>query len=424
MVDFACFRHYLHIAATVIIWLKKQAQKESFYIIRNLENKFLKMSLLEHYHTTRYYSEEICSLLQTEDYVPQPVAFVSPPKWHLAHTTWFFEQFILTKHLPDYKVFDEDFCFLFNSYYNNVGDRTFRAERGAITRPTVQQVYEYRRYVDMHMELALQLKDDEIHELAELGINHEQQHQELLLTDIKYILGCNPIFPVYNEDIEWENQENKVKTGFTQIPEGVYEIGFNGDGFSYDNEHGRHKVYLHNYEIANTLVTNAEYMEFMESNGYEDFNYWLDEGWAWVTENQVKAPLYWHRINGKWMHFTLSGLQDINPDAILTHINFYEATAFAEWKGMRLPTEFEWEIAAEKLNWGQRWEWTNSAYLPYPGFKKPEGAVGEYNGKFMINQMVLRGKSCATSPKHGRATYRNFFHPEERWQFNGIRLVK
>ena len=165
-------------------------------------------------------------------------------------------------------------------------------------------------------------------------------------------------------------------------------------------------------------------MEFMESNGYEDFNYWLDEGWAWVTENQVKAPLYWHRINGKWMHFTLSGLQDINPDAILTHINFYEAAAFAEWKGMRLPTEFEWEVAATKLNWGQRWEWTNSAYLSYPGFKKPEGAVGEYNGKFMINQMVLRGKSCATSPGHGRATYRNFFHPEERWQFNGIRLVK
>ncbi len=381
------------------------------------------MSLLERYHAVRHHTEKICSLLHTEDYVPQPAVFVSPPKWHLAHSTWFFEQFVLKQYLDDYKVYDEDFCFLFNSYYNNVGDRTFRADRGAITRPGVEEVYAYRKYVDMHMELVLQLKDDQVHALAELGLNHEQQHQELLLTDIKYILGCNPTFPIYNEDIEWENQQND-SNGFVTIPEGVYEIGFNGEGFSYDNEHGRHKVYLHEYKIANTLVTNAEYIEFMEAGGYSNFNYWLDEGWAWVTQNDIKAPLYWYKIDGKWQQFTMNGLQEVNPNAIVTHISFFEASAYAEWKDMRLPTEQEWETASNKIDWGKRWEWTNSAYLSYPGFKKPEGAVGEYNGKFMINQMVLRGASCATSHEHSRHTYRNFFHAEERWQFNGIRLVK
>lgn len=381
------------------------------------------MNLLDHYRHIRARTEEICGLLQTEDYVPQPAAFVSPPKWHLAHSTWFFEEFILTKHLDNYKVFDEDFCFLFNSYYNNVGERTFRANRGAITRPGVEQVYQYRQYVDMHMELVLQLKDHNLHDLILLGMNHEQQHQELLLTDIKYILGCNPTFPVYDENIDWEFRKNKAN-GFVTIEEGVYGIGFTGEGFSYDNELGTHKVYLHEFEIANALVTNAEYMEFMEAGGYDDFNYWLDEGWAWVTENGIKAPLYWHKIDGQWKNYTMSGLQDINPDAIVTHISFFEAAAYAEWRGMRLPTEFEWEAASGQLNWGERWEWTHSAYLPYPGFAKAEGAVGEYNGKFMINQMVLRGASCATGSGHSRPTYRNFFHPEERWQFNGIRLAK
>ncbi|AXG73893.1 ergothioneine biosynthesis protein EgtB [Flavobacterium arcticum] len=380
-------------------------------------------TLLEKYHAVRHHTEKICSLLHTEDYVPQPAAFVSPPKWHLAHSSWFFEQFILKQYLDDYKVYNEDFCFLFNSYYNNIGNRTFRADRGAITRPGVADVYAYRKYVDMHMELVLQLKDNEVHTLAELGLNHEQQHQELLLTDIKYILGCNPTFPVYNEDIEWENQKNE-NNGFITIPEGIYEIGFNGEGFSYDNEHGRHKVYLNEYEIANALVTNAEYMEFIEAGGYNDFNYWLDEGWAWVTQNDIKAPLYWHKIDGKWQHFTMNGLQKVNPNAIVTHISFFEASAYAEWKSMRLPTEQEWETASNKIDWGKRWEWTNSAYLPYPYYNKPDGAVGEYNGKFMINQMVLRGASCATSHEHSRHTYRNFFHAEERWQFNGIRLVK
>lgn len=381
------------------------------------------MSLSDKYQATRKRTEELCSLLQTEDYVPQPANFVSPPKWHLAHTTWFFEEFILKAHLPDYKEFDPAFGFLFNSYYNNVGQRVARADRGAITRPPVAQVYEYRRYVDMHMELLLQLKDNEIHNLAELGLNHEQQHQELLITDIKYILSRNPTFPIYSEDIEWE-RDTDGPVGFITIPEGIYEAGFNGEGFSFDIEHGRHKVYLHEFEISTALVTNAEYLEFMAAGGYENFNYWLDEGWAWVNENKINAPLYWHNTNGEWHHFTLSGLQKVDPEAVVTHISFYEAAAYAQWKKMRLPTEFEWEAASRQLNWGKRWEWTNSAFLPYPGFTAPEGAVGEYNGKFMISQMVLRGASCATPPGHSRPSYRNFFHPGERWQFTGIRLCK
>lgn len=381
------------------------------------------MTLSDRYNSVRKHTEHLCNPLKTEDFVPQPVNFVSPPKWHLAHTTWFFEQFILKEHLPDYAIFDEDFSFLFNSYYNFVGKRVFRADRGNITRPSVQEVFEYRAYVDMHMQILLQLKSEELKDLIELGLHHEQQHQELLLTDIKYILGNNPIFPTYDENIDWEKQKSE-ESGFVKIEEGIYEIGFEGDDFSFDNEHGKHKVYLHEFEISNSLVNNSDYLEFINDNGYKNFSYWLDEGWSWVTENKIEAPLYWHKIDGEWYSYTLSGLEKVLPDAILTHISFYEASAYAAWKKMRLPTEFEWEIASDKLEWGKRWEWTNSAYLPYPNFKKPEGAIGEYNGKFMVNQMVLRGSSCATSPNHSRKTYRNFFHADERWQFNGIRLAK
>lgn len=381
------------------------------------------MTLSEHYNSVRKHTEIICQPLKTEDFVPQPANFVSPPKWHLAHTTWFFEQFVLKEHLSDYKVFDDDFSFLFNSYYNFVGKRVFRADRGNITRPGVQEVFEYCAYVDRHMQILLQLKSEELKELLELGLNHEQQHQELLLTDIKYILGNNPIFPVYNEDLDWENETNS-EIGFVKIEEGIYEIGHNSEEFSFDNEHGHHKVYLHEFEISKALVTNAEYLDFINSDGYKNFKHWLDEGWSWVTENKIEAPLYWHKIEGEWFHYTMNGLQKVNPKAVVTHVSFYEASAFAEWKKMRLPTEFEWEIASDKFHWGKRWEWTNSAYLPYPNFKKPEGAIGEYNGKFMVNQMVLRGSSCATSPNHSRKTYRNFFHADERWQFNSIRLAK
>ncbi|WP_138476386.1 ergothioneine biosynthesis protein EgtB [Dyadobacter bucti] len=381
-------------------------------------------SIREAYHNVRKYSEQICEPLETEDYVPQPVPFVSPPKWHLAHSTWFFETFILKAFISDYKVFNEDFSFLFNSYYNNIGNRTLRTDRGNVTRPTIRNVYAYRQYVDQCMlDFIDNLTDETAISLIELGLHHEQQHQELLVTDIKYILGHNPLFPVYKEGRNLVGDQNQ-DFGFLTIPEGVYEIGFEGEGFCFDNELGRHKVYLNQFEISKSLVTNADYIAFMESGGYQDFNLWLDEGWSWVNENKMQAPMYWYNIEGEWHYFTLSGLQRVNPDAILSHVNFFEASAFAQWKNMRLPTELEWETASAQLNWGLRWEWTNSAYLPYPGFSKAAGAVGEYNGKFMVNQMVLRGASVATSPMHSRKTYRNFFHAHERWQYTGIRLVK
>ena len=381
-------------------------------------------SIRDEYILVRKRSEAICQPLETEDYVPQPVPFVSPPKWHLAHSTWFFETFILKAFAPDYQVFDPVYNYLFNSYYNNVGERTLRTDRGNVTRPTIKNVYAYRQHVDAKMdELLCDTPGDELFALLQLGLQHEQQHQELMITDIKYILGHNPLFPVYDKAQNLVNDLNQ-QPGYAVIQEGVYQVGYAGAGFCFDNELGRHKTYIQHFEISRALVTNAEYLEFMQAGGYQDFNLWLDEGWSWVNENEINAPMYWHRINGEWQYFTLAGLEKINPDAILCHISFYEAAAFAQWKGMRLPTEFEWEVASQQVSWGKRWEWTNSAYLPYPGFNKAAGAVGEYNGKFMINQMVLRGASVATSPNHSRSTYRNFFHTHERWQYTGIRLVK
>jgi ergothioneine biosynthesis protein EgtB len=381
-------------------------------------------SLKEQYLQVRTHSEKICEPLETEDYVPQPVPFVSPPKWHLAHSTWFFETFILQNHYPDYQVFSKDFSFLFNSYYNNVGDRVLRTDRGNITRPTIRTVYAYREYVDRHMqELLNNLTDEKALTLLTLGLNHEQQHQELMITDIKYILGHNPLFPVYSLDQNLVNSEN-TEYGFSKIDAGIYEVGYNGNGFCFDNELGRHKVYINPFEISNSLVTNAEFIEFMEAGGYGDFNLWLDEGWSWVNENNIDSPMYWHKIDNVWHCYTLAGLLKVEPDAQLSHISFFEAAAYAQWKEMRLPTEFEWEVASDQFSWGKRWEWTHSAYLPYPGFTKAKGAVGEYNGKFMINTMVLRGASVATPVGHSRNTYRNFFHTHERWQYTGIRLVK
>lgn len=382
------------------------------------------MNLSKHFLATRKHTQAICQPLTIEDHVVQVAIFASPAKWHLAHTTWFFETFILKVYATQYKEFHKDFNFLFNSYYNNAGDRVFRADRGNMTRPGVEEIYNYRNYVDKAMlELIANNSNESLKELITLGIHHEQQHQELLLTDIKYMLGHNPLFPVYHQSALLKNEENE-ESGFHFQKEGVYKIGFQGTGFSYDNELGVHKVYLHDFEINKALVTNEEYCQFIADGGYTNFNLWLDEGWSWVQANNINAPLYWHKIKGEWHHYTLAGLQKIEPKSIVKHISFYEAAALAEWKGMRLPTEFEWEVAAENLNWGKRWEWTNSAYLPYPNFNKAEGAIGEYNGKFMINQMVLRGASTATSPNHSRKTYRNFFHPDARWQFTGIRLVK
>ncbi|MGN7989314.1 ergothioneine biosynthesis protein EgtB [Pedobacter sp. 22226] len=382
------------------------------------------MTLVEEYLQIRKYSEQICEPLQTEDYVVQPVADVSPPKWHLGHTTWFFETFILKPYVINYQVYNEEYNFVFNSYYETVGNRVIRTDRGNLSRPSVNEIYQYRSYVDEAMVkfLAAPLKD-EVKELLILGFNHEQQHQELLLTDIKYILGNNPLFPVYSKEKK-EAAVNQTTSDFIDIPEGIYEIGYEGSDFSFDNELNRHKVYLHDFSISKTLVSNAGFLEFINAGGYKNFNYWHAEGWDWVNSNHITSPMYWHLIDGAWFNYTLGGLLPIDLNAPVSHISYYEAYAFASWKGMRLPTEFEWETAAKSFNWGERWEWTESAYLPYPGFSKAPGAIGEYNGKFMVNQKVLRGASIATPENHSRITYRNFFHPHLRWQYTGIRLVK
>jgi ergothioneine biosynthesis protein EgtB len=267
-------------------------------------------------------------------------------------------------------------------------------------------------------------EDDDLRELVVLGLNHEQQHQELLLSDIKYILGSSPIFPAYRDDDPAPELRSETDAGFVEVDAGIYEIGHDGNGFCFDNETNRHKVYLNEFSISKGLVTNLDFLLFMKDGGYNNFRYWHADGWDWVRQNSIEAPLYWQRHGGEWYQYTLGGLGKLDLRAPVCHVSFYEAAAFAEWREMRLPTEFEWEAASSKLNWGTRWEWTNSAYLPYPGFRKSGGAVGEYNGKFMVNQMVLRGASIATPEGHSRPTYRNFFYPHSRWQFTGIRLAK
>jgi len=377
----------------------------------------------EFFKKVRKRTADICAPISPEDSIPQPAVFVSPAKWHLGHTTWFFEEFVLSKYNPDYKRFDEDFAFLFNSYYNLVGERIQRNSRGNLTRPKLDLVYQYRAYVE---QAILALSDDvleEAKEVLELGLNHEQQHEELLLTDLKFILSQNPLKAVYKKDFDLAGGSQGAGE-WLKISEGLHSIGNDGKGFAYDNEFGRHKVYLNAFEIYSELVTCGDYLEFIEDGAYERFELWLDEGWAWIQDEKIKAPLYWFKEDKSWKRYSLAGVLDLNNEEILSHISYYEAAAYAEWKGLRLPTEAEWEIASEHFNWGQRWEWTNSAYLAYPGFAKPEGSVGEYNGKFMINQMVLRGASSATSEGHSRATYRNFFHPHYQWQFSGIRLAK
>ena len=382
------------------------------------------MSLLENYQQIRQKTIEFCSLLEIEDYAIQVVDFASPAKWHLAHTTWFFETFILKNQVKNYQEFDKNFNYLFNSYYNNVGERILQNNRGNMSRPSTSKVLDYRKYVDVKMQEFLKdVADKKVIDLVTLGLNHEQQHQELLITDVKYMLGHNPLLPSLDSAYNLVKDSN-TNTKSIKIKAGIYEIGYQGNDFCYDNELGVHKVYVDDFEINNHLITNGEYLEFMNSGGYSDFNFWLDEGWTWVNNDKINAPMYWHKIDNEWHYYTLAGLQKVDKNAILSHINYYEASAFAEWKGMRLPTEFEWEIASNNLDWGKRWEWTNSAYLAYPRFEKENGAVGEYNGKFMSNKMVLRGASVATSKNHSRNTYRNFFHSSDRWQFTGLRLAK
>lgn len=382
-------------------------------------------TLLEKYRSVRNLSSAICEPLEIEDYVVQPVDHVSPPKWHLGHTTWFFETFLLQPYLPGYEVYDKQYNYVFNSYYETVGARVIRTNRGNLSRPSVADVYRYRQYVDQEMETLIGSGNlqNEAEELLVLGLNHEEQHQELLYTDIKYILGHNPLFPVYDKNAtERKREERPAK--MHSFSGGVFQIGFQGEGFCFDNEHGRHSVYLNDFEISDLLVTNGEYLLFMKDGGYRNFQYWHAEGWDWVKQTAAASPLYWHLIEGNWMHYTLQGLKKVSAEDPVCHINYYEAAAYAAWRGMRLPTEAEWEVASARFSWGNRWEWTESAYLPYPGFRKAAGAVGEYNGKFMVNQMVLRGASEVTSPGHSRNTYRNFFHPHLQWQFSGIRLAK
>lgn len=410
-------------------------------------------SLLQKYKSVRAQSEAICAPLQPEDFVVQPIEDVSPPKWHLGHMTWFFENFILIENFPGYQIFDARLNYIFNSYYESQGPRILRSNRGNITRPGIDTILEYRRYVDRHMEELLQHPlSPEVQYFITIGLHHEQQHQELLIMDIKYILGTNPFFPVYQSTQSLNNQSQ-----ITQFPnlltfhEGIYEIGHQGDGFCFDNELGAHQVFLHDFSIQDRLVTNGEYLEFMQSGGYEKFEHWLSEGWTWAKNLEVKAPLYWYEKDGVWCQYTLGGLREVDPNEPVTHVSYFEADAFARWRDMRLPTEFEWEVACKILHQvipkdgnflennnlhptiqqnnedtqmlGNVWEWTGSAYLPYPNYPRLEGALGEYNGKFMANQMVLRGGSCATPISHIRPTYRNFFPTDKRWQFTGFRLA-
>ncbi len=408
--------------------------------------------LLNQFNQVRLLSEQLCAPLATEDYVVQSMADVSPPKWHLAHTTWFFETFLLLPYLPGYKVFHPKYGYLFNSYYEAVGERHPRFQRGLLTRPTVTEIYQYREYVDDAMRDLIRsgLTRSEVEELVVLGLHHEQQHQELLMTDIKHILAGNPLRPAYRTDLACPDrnlQDLKLKSRWLDYEGGLHAIGHEGEGFAFDNESPRHSVYLQDYQLASCRVTNGEYLEFMEAGGYQNPEYWLAEGWTTRQQQDWRSPLYWEQIDGRWQVMTLGGLRSLNEQEPVCHVSLFEADAFARWAGKRLPTEAEWEIAAAPISaqgnfldqgylhpvpdrtaepqfYGNVWEWTQSAYLPYPGFQSAAGAVGEYNGKFMCNQMVLRGGSCVTSLDHIRLTYRNFFPTSARWQFTGFRLAQ
>lgn len=404
------------------------------------------------YRTVRYSSRNLGTPLSDADATVQSMPDASPAKWHLAHTTWFFETIVLAPHLAGYCRFDESFDFLFNSYYESIGPRQPRARRGMLTRPTLETIYAYRNHVDAGMEKLLERNPPlAVRDLVELGCHHEQQHQELLLTDILHLFAQNPTRPAYKlpGPVALDTSV-AAPPKYKAFAGGIVEIGHCGEAFAFDCEGPRHKVILPPFELADRLVTNAEWLEFMADGGYENPLLWLSDGWARVRAEVWTAPLYWARENDEYWTMTLRGFVPVDRAAPVTHVSYFEADAFATWAGRRLPTEAEWELAAQtqsltgnfadsgllqpaaatasgdKLRqmFGDVWEWTRSAFLPYPGFRPPAGAIGEYNGKFMSGQYVLRGGSCVTPPGHIRTTYRNFFPPEIRWQFSGLRLAQ
>jgi ergothioneine biosynthesis protein EgtB len=402
--------------------------------------------LARRYRVCRGRTDRLCDPLAVEDYQLQSMPDCSPPKWHLAHTTWFFETFVLALHAPGFRPYHPKFGYLFNSYYEAVGDRWPRPSRGLLSRPTVAEVFAYRRSVDDQMLGLLEAASDRtlaaIAPLVELGLNHEEQHQELLLTDLKHAFGLNPLRPAYAPPASASGDSSRLD--WTTYPAGLRTVGYDGNGFAFDNEGPRHRVYLNAYQLASRPVTVGEYRTFMEDGGYSRPEFWLSDGWAARQQHGWTAPLYWERTSDEWSVFTLSGQRPLDSAEPVCHLSFYEADAYARWAGDRLPTEFEWEAAAAGHDvqghfldagrfhpipgihqmFGDVWVWTASPYVGYPGFRPAAGAVGEYNGKFMCNQMVLRGGSCVTPPGHVRATYRNFFPPDARWQFSGLRLAR
>ena len=408
-------------------------------------------TLLARYDEVRNTTTSLARPLAIEDYVIQSSPDCSPAKWHLAHTTWFFENFLLEPALPGYRPFHPRYGYLFNSYYETVGTFFPRPLRGMLSRPTVDDVYRYRAHVDEHMRSLIARLDPQCdaqtHERITLGLHHEQQHQELLLTDIKNLLALNPMRPAYVPQASPASGAVASPGEWREFPAGMYSVGAEGGGFCFDNETPRHRVFIDAFALAPHPVTNSEYLEFIAAGGYREPGLWLSDGWRKVREAGWHAPLYWEQIDAEWWHMTLHGMQRVDPARPLCHVSYFEADAFARWAGKRLPTEFEWEVAAAGLPiegnfldrvelqpsavgnashqmFGDVWEWTSSAYLPYPGYRPLAGSLGEYNGKFMVSQMVLRGGSCVTPRSHMRATYRNFFYPPDRWQFMGLRLAR